>query len=108
MRALTIVKVFDHEVRTACGSGRLMLSLNKFFESEINRPLPQAVLTSHSKLEKQRSAININRLSVYAAPFFGSQQQCECGNFFGCDHSILRAHAFEGLDCLVSRDASSG
>src|SRR2546430_4607099 len=101
MRALTIVKVFDHEVRTACGSGRLMLSLNKFFESEINRPLPQAVLTSHSKLEKQRSAININRLSVYAAPFFGSQQQCECGNFFRRDQTILRTRPLKCIQSLL-------
>jgi len=35
----------DLDVRTACGSGRLILSYQSADESEINRPLPQAVLT---------------------------------------------------------------
>jgi hypothetical protein len=42
------------EVRTACGSGRLILITDVDSIQEINRPLPQAVLTCTSLLALRR------------------------------------------------------
>ncbi len=38
----------ERRVRTACGSGRLIARVDRDSVSEINRPLPQAVLTERS------------------------------------------------------------
>jgi len=54
------------EVRTACGSGRLISKSNDAVVLTCNRPLPQAVLTSWGECRKDYITLAVNQRALWS------------------------------------------